>query len=221
MSLETVVAFLEKERGNLMKAPFAFVTLCTLCLGLGYGAGMLYYSSQIGSLHEQTTAKDGQLSRYRVALGIDPASKGALVELGNQELALKAQSIIAKLREFDKTLDDKGKAIKELEQTGKISTEDAHQARLQAKQDVSEAFDQNLASDAYNVENELRVRLDPSALSHVVRVPAFISGSDPHSRVTFSELARGSGFDAMMLGRLADEMEEMAKLLPPDSEKKQ
>ncbi len=72
------------------------------------------------------------------------------------------------------------------------------------------------ASDTYNVENELRKRMDSSALAHIVRVPAFISDNDPASRVTFSELMRGSGVDAFMIGRFADEMEEMAKLLPPD-----
>ena len=65
---------------------------------------MLYYSSQIGSLREQIAAKDGQLNRYRVALGIDPASKGALVELSNQELALKAQATVTKLRELNDLL---------------------------------------------------------------------------------------------------------------------
>lgn len=70
MSLETAIAFLQKERENLMKAPFAFAMLSVIFLVLGYSAGILYYSSQIGSLHEQISTKDGQLGRYRVALGI-------------------------------------------------------------------------------------------------------------------------------------------------------
>jgi hypothetical protein len=217
--MQAIFDYIKREWTNLRAAPLSFIGLAVVCLVSGFAAGVLYYSGQIGSLHEQISTKDGQLSRYRVALGIDPASKGALVELSNQELALKAQSIVAKLREFDKALEDKGKTINEQQQTGKISKEEADKAQFQAMKDVSEAFDQNLASDAYNVENELRVRLDPSALAHVVRVPAFIAGSDPRSRLTLSELARGSGFDATMLGRLADEMEEMAKLLPPDSPK--
>jgi hypothetical protein len=85
--------------------------------------------------------------------------------------------------------------------------------------EVSQDFDRNFASDTYNVEHEVRNRLTPEAMSHVLRVPAFIPNGDPNSRITFSDMMRGSGMDALMIGRLADEIEQMAKLLPPDSRK--
>ena len=65
---ERFVAYVEKEWAVLRTAPFAFVMLTALALALGFGGGMLYYSGQTGSLREQISAKDGQLSRYRVAL---------------------------------------------------------------------------------------------------------------------------------------------------------
>ena len=105
--LEKIAAFLEKEWDVLKKAPFVFITLSVLCLSVGYAIGMLYFDSQVASLHEELNAKDGQIGRYRVALGIDPGSSGALVELNNQELALRAQTIVLKLREMNRDLNYK------------------------------------------------------------------------------------------------------------------
>ena len=217
VSLQVITEFIQKEWGNLMKAPTAFVMLAVLSLGLGYGGGMLYYASQMGSLHEQLSAKDGQLGRYRVALGIDPASRGALVELNNQELALKAQSIVLGLRQFGLELEEKCKAIDKRANSGELDKGKVGDEKMAAMKEISGDFDRNLASDTYNVENEVRKRLSPEAMAHVLRVPAFVIGGDLNSRVTMADMARGSGFDAMMLGRLADEIEQMAKLLPPDS----
>jgi hypothetical protein len=212
--LERIAAFIEREWKVLKTAPFTFVTLSVLCLGGGFALGMLYYGSQVGSLREQITAKDGQLGRYRVALGIDPASKGALVELSNQELALRAQSIVVQLRQLTSEVEQK---ITEIESRAKAGEDKSKTdaAKMAAVKDVSNEFDRNLASDAYNVENEVRRRLDPKAMSHVVRVPAFIASDG--GRVTLSDLMRGTGFDVLMLDRLADEIEQMVKLLPSDS----
>src|SRR5262249_31154781 len=107
----------------------------------------------------------------------------------------------------------------------KISEKQADNARLDAVQEVSRDFDANLATDAYNVENELRTRLGPDALSHVIMVPGFVlkdanGAVNPRSRITFPQLMRGNAFDAMWLGRLADEIDQMANLLPPDSAKR-
>lgn len=200
-----------------MTAKAAFLTLAALGLGAGFGLGMLYYGGQVAALKEQLNTKDGQIARYRVALGIDPASKGALVELNNQELALKAQAIVAKLREFNFDLDAKLKVIHEQRVAKKIDEHQALKDSRAAMQQVSDAFDANLASDAFNVEGELRKRMDPAAISHVVRVPAFIADG---SRVTFLALMRGSSSNAFYIRGFADEMEQMAKLLPPDSPKR-
>jgi hypothetical protein len=49
-------------------------------------------------------------------------------------------------------------------------------------------------------------------------VPGFIVNGDPRTRITIPGITRGP-MQAMMLDRLADEIEQMAKLLPPDSRK--
>ena len=232
MSAQEVVDYIKKEWGVLGKAPFSFIGLSVLFTGAGFGFGMLYYSSQVGALREQLNTKDAeikvnetelgtkndQISRYQVVLGIKPGSPGALVELNNKELSLKAQSVVAKLRQYQDELKASGAQIEGQVAAGKLTMEQSNKESLSAIQKISEEFDNNEASDAYNVENELRSRLSPEALSHIVMVPGFIlkdsnGNPTPHSRITFSQLMRGPS-EVMYLGRLADEIDQMAKLLP-------
>jgi hypothetical protein len=215
--LDRFIGFVEKEWGVLKTAPFTFVMLAVLCLGLGYGGGMLYYSSQIGSLREQLSAKDGQLGRYRVALGIDPASKGALVELNNQELALKAASIVSKIREVGSREAARLQGIQKEVDSGKLNKDEASKQQFAVSDDVSKEFDRTIASEAYNVLDALYKRLDPVAIAHVIRVPGFIDSSG--TRISITEIMRASGMDTLYFPTLADEIEQMAKLLPPDSGK--
>lgn len=216
--LERLFAYIEREWAVLKTAPFAFVMLAVLCSALGFGGGMMYYTAQVGSLHEQIIAKEGQISRYRVALGVDPASRGALVELSNDELAAKAQSTVKKLRELSNELDVKLGDIKKQADSGKISAKEASASSQAAMQQVSQDFDSNLASDANNLYDELHKRLDASAIAHVVRMPAFKTDG---VSVPLIALIKNSGFDSFMIRGYADEIEQMAKLLPPDSQKKQ
>ena len=196
----------------LIKAPVTFIGLALVFLMAGVQLGAWHYS-------ELLSEKDGQISRYRVALGIDPGSAGALVELNNQELALKAQSIVVTLRELDSAFRQKSDEIQKRKNTGLIDDKEAGQETIAAAKEISQSFDSGLASDTYNVENELRKRLDPEAMSHVVMVPAFVNNGDLNSRVSIVDLMRGTGFDSFYIGRLADEIEQMAKQLPSDSAK--
>jgi hypothetical protein len=218
--LEGFITFLKQEWEGLVRAPFSFVMLGALCLSIGFAGGMLYYGSEIGSLHEQISSRDGQIGRYRVALGIDAASKGALVELNNQELALKAKSTVASLRALSSELDTKLSAIQKEVEAKKIDQKQASGQMMTARNDVSQDFNNNLASDANNIENELRKRLDPKTIEHVVRVPAFNeldANGNAMSHLPFTELFRGSGFDTFYIKGLANEIEQMADLLPRDS----
>jgi|SRR5579871_3508774 len=204
--------YIKAEFAVLRGAPFTFVGLLVVSVGAGVAIGAWHYS-------ERLETQELEIHRYRVALGIDKASEGALVELNNQELALRAQKIVADLRTLSTELDQKCSDIDKRAKSGELETSKAGEAKFAAMKEISQNFDGDLASDTYNVEHELRKRLSPEAIAHVVRVPAFIEGNDPNSRVTLFDFMRGSGFDAMMLGRLADEIEQMAKLLPSDSRK--
>ena len=79
--------YIRSELRVLKGAPVSFVGLVILSVSAGIGIGSWHYG-------ERLDTKDGEIHRYRVALGIDKASAGALVELNNQELALKAQYIV-------------------------------------------------------------------------------------------------------------------------------
>jgi hypothetical protein len=198
--------YIKNEWDVLKGAPLAFMGLVVVSFSTGLGAGLWHYS-------ERLEVKDGEIHRYRVALGIDEASQGALVELNNQELALRSASIVAKLRDLYRAWNAREKSIDEDLKAGKISQDQASKQGLQALDDASQAFDQNLASDALNVEAEMRRRLSPEAMSHVMRVPAFVAGG---SRITFLGIVRGSKLSAGFIQAFADEMDQMEKLLPSD-----
>lgn len=214
-----IIDWLRQEARVIKSAPLSFLIFLSIgCIG-GFWFSKQLSSGQADSLKSQIDAKNDQIGRYQVVLGIKPGSAGALVELNNQELALKTQSIVGKLREYSAEFDKKGEAINAQLAAKKITNEQAGRAHLDAAREVAKEFDGNLASDTYNVENELRSRLDSSALSHVLMVPGFLADRNPRTRVTFPDMARGSAVETMYLSRLADEMEQMAKLLPPDSAK--
>jgi hypothetical protein len=168
---------------------------------------------QIGAKDDQLKTKDGEISRYRVACGLEPASKGALVQLNNAELTLKAQSVVAKLRKLDSHLDARLKLLDDEARDKKISKGQAFMNRIAAQQEMSKEFQRTCSSDAYNVDNELRSRFDPKAIAHVLEVPALITDD---ADIPISEIAKGTGFDVFYFGKLADEIEQMAILLPPD-----
>jgi hypothetical protein len=201
---------IRQEAHVIKSAPWSFILFLIVGGSVGYGSSSWYYSKQIGD-------KEDQIRRYQVVLGIKPGSAGALVELTNEELALKTQSIVAQLRELSATFDEKSKAIQKQVDAKRIDKDQAFEDEQAAMQEVSQDFDSNLASDADNLRNELRKRLDPAAIAHVVRVPAF--KAENGSSVPVTALFRGSGFDTFFIRGLADEIEEMAKLLPPGSAK--
>ncbi len=208
--MHEIFEYIKREWDVLTKAPLTFIGLALLSFSAGVGVGLWHYS-------ERLNEKDGQVGRYRVALGIDPASKGALVELNNQELALKAQSTVAELRKLGARLDARFAEINKQENAKKMNHEQAMKAKdafieegLRASQD----FHANLASDMYNLRNELRRRLDPAAIAHIPSYPFFnmVDGS----RLYVDQIVRDMRLDYFLIPKLADEIEQMTKLLPPD-----
>ena len=223
--MQKLFDYISKEWAVLRQAPGSFIGLAVVCLIVGFGAGLMYYSEQIETVKGRLEAANGQIGRYRVALGIDKASEGALVELNSKELALKAERIVAQMRELSRNYESRLEQLRKAQASEKSKKKDdlfAEQMRVMTE--VSRDFDENLASDALNVENELHKRLTPEALSHVVRVPALIeirpdgTRAPEGGRVTFLGLMRGMPMGAMLISLLANEIEQMAKLLPPDKQ---
>lgn len=179
---------------------------------------MTYYSSQVGSLHEQIDSKDGEIARYRVALGIDPASKGALIELTNQELQAKSATTVSKLRVFCSTLQKRTDEIQAQLDAGKIDQKTESEEKMAVDKELSQDFITNLRSDAFNVDNELRRRLGPQAVAAIVGITPSIVADDG-TRVDILTLVATSAMPGFAVGftcPLAEGIEQMAKLLPSE-----
>jgi hypothetical protein len=170
-------------------------------------------------INDQLTTKDGEIARYRVALGIDPASKGALIELNNQEMQAKAASTVVKMRDLC-FLQEKKIAEIQSQINAKTLDEKGRLDRIQAvHRELSEQFVRTLRSDAFNVDNELRRRLGPQAVATIIGItPSIVS--DDGTRIDILSLVLSGtsfsmGFDINFVCVLADGIERMAKLLPP------
>lgn len=196
----------------LRKAPISFAGLSILGIALGFGLAHTFLSTQI-------TTKDGEISRYRIALGIDTASKGNLIELNNQELSAKASNTAAKLRDICFTLRKRSDELKNLFDTGKISKKDLANRQTALDKDIGEDFARNLRADAFNVDNELRRRLKPEVVSTIIGISPTVTSNDGARIDMLQLLPAGYGMDAQWTCVLADGIEQMAKLLPPDAPK--
>jgi hypothetical protein len=201
-----------------VRAPFTFVGLVVLCLGLGFGGAKLLYSGQIATLHEQLGTKDGEIGRYRVALGIDTASKGALIELTDQELQAKSATTVRNLRDLCLTLQNQDDQLQSALNAGKIDKKGQWERHLAIDKELSNEFVPKDQSDAFNVDNELRRRLRPEAVAAIVGItPSIIA--DDGIRIDMLTLATGGNapFSVEFTCTLADGIEQMAKMLPSDS----
>jgi hypothetical protein len=209
--LSAVFDWLKSESEMIVKAPLAFVIFLAFGILVGHAFATWYYGRQMALKDEQLSAKDGQLSRYRVALGIDKASDGALIELTHAEMKGKAATTSAKVRELIQSYERRSKHIKTL----KLDEKAAGERALALMDEVSREFDRGLRADAINVDNELRRRLGPKAVASIIGLPpTFYSASDgaPLGMMSFVP----GGFAAGFLDTLANGIDQMAALLPAD-----
>jgi len=172
----------------------------------------------------QLGAANGQISRYRVALGIDKASHGSMVELTNNELHAMAGNLIPKIRQLCSYFGERSKNLGRLPENRK-----SPEAKAKAKAwvdgaeaiaaDVTKQYDQ-LRSDEVLLNNEILRRLDPSAAAAVMHVPLF--NAQTGTPLSLTAITGHSGIatiDAATMCMAADETERLAKLLPPDHPK--
>jgi hypothetical protein len=207
--IDSVLDSLRKETRVIKANPWSFAVFIICGCAMGYAVGRWYDAKTL-------VEDDSLVRRYRVALGIAPGSPSALVELNNQELALKAALIVSKLREAANRLDSLTLEIDKRQNSGEIDGTQDLKERMDAAKGIAEEVDSSgVSADAYNVVNELEKRLAPAALAHVAMV-AEVKGIDG-GRTPISSLFSATGFDSLMFYRkLANEIDQMAKLLPPD-----
>ncbi|HEV2549010.1 MAG TPA: hypothetical protein VGU20_16835 [Stellaceae bacterium] len=180
---------------------------------LVWGAFGWRYSGIIANKDSEIATLQGQIARYRVAIGIDPATPSALLQLTNKELQSKAETIVGRLRGLFLTYTTQLADIRALP-----GLDD--QARRQRKEAVERDLDQqyitNLRSDAYNVDFELRRRLGPAAVAGIIGISPSVVAADG-TRINILQLTTAVNFPAFDLGFLsvlADGIQQMARLLP-------
>lgn len=199
----------------LKQAPAAFIGLSVVALAAGFAGGMLYYSGQIGSLKEQMNTKDGQIGRYRVALGVDKASRGAMVDLTDDELRAMATTIVSKVRDLCSPI--RRRAV-EIRSATKVDDRAAKRREYQLLRALAtegaEQYNKTIRSDRNLLNNEILRRIDKKAAAAIVRVPIWDAETGtPTSILTFP--ATGDGLmDYALMCAAADETEQLSKLLP-------
>jgi hypothetical protein len=204
-----------KQLGVLMQAPAIFIG-AALAVGGAVAGGMQWgYGRIVDTKNATITSLKDENLRLRVALGIDKATPSALISLSNAELRAKAATVVARLNEISAEYRNETAAIQKLTNL----TDAQRQARQEAmEKDVDQEFTQNLRSDAFNVDFELRRRLGPQGTAGIIGLPT-LNGRDG-SRMGMLQLTMtaSSGsmplFDLAYLPTLALGITQMAKLLP-------
>lgn len=216
-TFQQILDYFAREWGVLKSAPLAFIVLALIGIAVGYMASSWYFRSVLDGRAVLIEQKDAQLGRYRVALGIDKASQGALIELTNAEMRAKAATTSAKIRDMHQSLDRQSRQVQELKNSGKLDEKAAAERSFAVLREVSQEFERSLRADAINVDNELRRRLGPKAVASIVGLPpSFFSASDGAPVGILGLLPSGTGMSAGFLGVLADGIDQMAQLLPKD-----
>jgi hypothetical protein len=152
--------YIRQEGAVLKKAPLAFVGLAIVFFGVGIAVAHWYDSDKLND-------KDDQLRRYRVALGVEPGSPNALVELTNPELKSKALLVSSSVQALCEQFNKRSAEIKAQLDAKKIDEKGANDRQQALMKDISAQFDHNLRADALNVHSELLRRLDPKAAAAV------------------------------------------------------
>jgi hypothetical protein len=202
--MDWLLGQLRAESELMLKAPFAFAVFVVFGFFLGYVVATWYYSGRMAD-------QDGQLARYRVALGLDNRSDGALITLTNEELRAKAMATVEALRAFNIALRNETESATR----GAKDDKDRGERSMRVLKNKSDDFDRTLKADAVNIDTELRRRLGPKAVASIVGVPpSFFSASDGAPIGVTSLLPSGSGMSAGFAGVLADGIEQMARVLP-------
>jgi hypothetical protein len=147
-------------------------------------------------------------------LGIDKASAGALIELTNEELRAKSLVTASRVRELCIAYGRRKDEIALQVESGKISKKGAWEREQTVAREISDEFDRGLRSDFANLNNELWRRLDPKVAASVVMGP-ILHDANTGTPIAMSSLPfHAMGIEATLLCTYADQIEQLAKLLP-------
>jgi hypothetical protein len=214
--LQQLIDYIKKEWTVLSGAPGAFVGLVVVCLLSGLALASWHFSGQIATLSGQISSKDGEISRYRVALGIDKASKGAMVELTNEELYARAVSLTSSVRDLCVSY---GKRKSAIDKTFRSNDRAMLEADDNLAREITTEYHKSFRSDITIVINEMLRRLDKKTTAAVAR--PVITDADTGTPIDILTLfpsndgsASMTRIEASSLCPIADESEQLSKLLP-------
>jgi len=177
-----------------MKKPAVFAIVALVSFAVGLGIALFVDSFRIA-------ARDEQIARDRIALGIDRASPGLLTELSNQELEAASAQVVAKLRKMCLSYESQQEQIVSMQLSGQLDDKTAAERANKLLSDTSYEFNSTIRSDSFFIDSEIRNRIGPEAVEQVIAAsPSARSASD-------------SQMSADSVCELADQMEQMAKLL--------
>jgi hypothetical protein len=180
--------------GATMKKPVVFVIVAFVSFAVGVGVALFVDGFRIA-------ARDKQIARDRIALGIDKASPSVLTELSNQELEAASAQVIAKLRKMCSSYESQQEQIVSMQLSGQLDDKTAAERANRLLSDTSYEFNSTIRSDTFFIDNEIRNRIGPNAVERAI-------AASPSARSV-----SGSQTSADSMCELADQMDQMAKLL--------
>jgi hypothetical protein len=178
-----------------MKKPLVFAIVALVSFAVGFGVALFVDSFRI-------VARDEQIARDRIALGIDRPSPSALAELSNQELELASSQVVAKLRNMCSSYESQQEKIVSMQLSGQLDDQTAAERANKLLSDTSYEFNRMIRSDSLYIDAEIRKRIGPKAVNQAIATSLSVQSA--------SEMLADSMCDA------ADQIEQMARLLHSD-----
>lgn len=157
---------------------------------------------------------EAAIKRYRHALGIDEnTGRTTLIELSNRELKKKSTLLYEKIRQINNYNDER---IREL--NNKLAKKEIDEGKLVIARNeeiarYTKEFDEKIRVDAVMVLGELRNRIPLDKRKHFIGLPDIRPADRRDSSVSLHR-AMPSAMSVHFSGLLANEIEELVKLLP-------
>jgi hypothetical protein len=210
-----MVAFIERLKNEwrvIRQAPFSVFVIMILCSGLAYGVAHFVYNDRL-------VVRDEMIRRYRIALGIEDATRTSLAVLTNDEFRRKALNLSKKLRDMGQEFESKQKQMDaRFKEKERSETEKAEHftALLKEANLTGRRFETEMRVEVLNTLNELHRRIPPGALKTIVlSLPTIHTRDSKPGQSSFWEQVDtfGPEFVAHLLTRIAQDLERLAGLL--------
>jgi hypothetical protein len=194
----------------MSRIPSSVVALVALVIVIGV---IWYSSAQIVILKDQVKSDESQLRRYRVVLGIDPATKSSAKELTNRELQLKAAALIPQLTDMCNSGTKDLAEIQRLLNVEMIDDNQKEQRTGVVRKQLSERFRTMIGDESFVVDNELRRRIDPQLLNTMTGITKSVIADDGTYVDILSQVPPSADYDIGMTCSLSQSLDRLGTAL--------